>query len=455
MVGLAVCSAPAYATFPSVNLNITSASGCLFGPGLLSASGDAPSAVAAGADITITAPSGGPLTISISFVKFGTTKVAFTSFGFSDTVNSGSGTGTGFATGDQTNVTGFDVMGSTSGTCSFAFTASVSSGSESSGVTADSSSNIITRSDTVNQTTTSGPFVDASNAASFAVTAALGDAQQALTFQRGRAGFSSRGLPAGEWGLPIGVWGNVGYTDSDNDFVSTASSTKRWHGTLGADTSITDWLIVGMGAGYENNDADTTFNSGNSDTKGFTIVTYLGAVISDSLSADFAYGRSFLDTDQFRTAAGTQITSSFEGDRRFAAGNLNYARSFGDWRVSGRGGLFWVGDTQDAFVESNGTPIAESRYKIGRARLGGEVARAYGSFEPYVSATYNLSFEETDTVFGAGVADPGSDNDDILVGVGARYFGDDSLSGSFEFSTLLGRDNVDEYSINVLIRSDF
>ena len=77
-----------------------------------------------------------------------------------------------------------------------------------------------------------------------------------------------------------------------------------------------------MAAGYENNDADTTFNSSNSDTKGFTIVTYLGAVISDSLSADFAYGRSFLDTDQFRTAAGTQITSSFEGDRRFAAGNL-------------------------------------------------------------------------------------------------------------------------------------
>jgi hypothetical protein len=43
----------------------------------------------------------------------------------------------------------------------------------------------------------------------------------------------------------------------------------------------------------------------------------------------------------------------------------------------------------------------------------------------------------------------------MLINLGARYFGADSLSGALEFSTLLGRDNIDEYSINALLRSEF
>ena len=212
---------------------------------------------------------------------------------------------------------------------------------------------------------------------------------------------------------------------------------------------MTETAIIGIAGGYETDDTDTTFNGGNIDTDGFTVVAYAGSLITDSLSVDASFGHSLLDTDQFRTAAGTRITSSVDGDRTFAAANLNYNHQVNDWLLTGIGGVLWAQDKQDAFTESDGTAVGSSRFTLGRVKIGGELARTFGAFEPFVGATFSHAFNQTD------IAGSSNDRSDVLLGAGARYFGSQDVSGSLELNTLLGRDDVEEHSVNFLLRANF
>jgi outer membrane autotransporter protein len=247
------------------------------------------------------------------------------------------------------------------------------------------------------------------------------------------------------------VWSNLGYTKSENDLGTSRSDSKRWHGSVGADLTLDDWLIVGLAAGFESDDTDTIFNGDNIEMKGFPIVTYVDALLTDQLSVDLAIGRTYLETDQFRTSGTTRITSGLKGARVFAAGNLNYGWSIQDWRIRTRAGLLWLRDDQGAFAESNSNAVARSVFRVGRAKFDGEVSRTYGVFEPFLRATYNTTFTLTQSASGG----PSPDRDDMLINLGVRYFGENSLSGALEFNTLLGRDNIEEYSVNLLSRSEF
>ena len=71
----------------------------------------------------------------------------------------------------------------------------------------------------------------------------------------------------------------------------------------------------------------------------------------------------------------------------------------------------------------------------------------YGEWEPFVT--------ETDQVFAAGVADPGQDSTDVLLGIGVRYFGAQGLSGTIEFTSLVGRDHVEQHSLSAVLRAEF
>jgi len=480
-------AASSLASFSTVQLNITSASGCNFTTGTQSgATGNVTGTVATGADISITA---GSLSISISFVKFGSAKVAFTSFSFSDNVNSGSGSGSGFATGNQSNVLGFNVQGSGSGSpgCIFAFTAlggdqvassssststSTSSSTATSSATTTAPSTTVTtqnplaetpgskqtQSDNARAALSNGPFADVVSFLGTLFGSGSGLARNdanGLRLGRNHVGFVARGLSAGESGIPFGVWANLGYTHSENDFASTAFDLNRVHATIGVDTSVTDNVIVGVALGAEDTGSDTVFNSGEQDTSGVSIIPYVAASFGERFSGDLAFGYSNLDIDQFRLAGATRVTSTLDAERWFFAGNVNYVREYGDWHVTTRVGALWARDEQDGFTESDGTANAKQSFRLGRFQLGLELAKTLGAFEPFAGVTLNHTFSQTDQTFPAGVADPGEDLNDGVGRAGVRYFGPGGASGILEFSTLLGRDNVDEFGLTATFRAEF
>ncbi len=271
---------------------------------------------------------------------------------------------------------------------------------------------------------------------------------------------SHAGMAAGDgFAFPYSVWGGFSHTDSSSDFSTTAFDSSRYSFLGGADFSPREGLVMGLALGYEDQEVDTFFNFGEMDADGYTIAPYIAMAVGDQSSFDLTFGYSDIDISQFRSAGGVaggaRISSKVGSERYFVSSNFTTFRDYGEWHVTTQLGVSWAKDKQDAFTESNGTVNARSNFKLGQAKVGAEVARAWGAFEPYASATLEYDFSRTDLPFAAGVARPKYDPADVLIGFGVRYFATDGLSGSLGYSRVFGRENYDESNLQLMVRAEF
>ena len=264
------------------------------------------------------------------------------------------------------------------------------------------------------------------------------------------------GINAGDSADLYGAWASYSYVDFNNNFAATAFDGHRHGGLTGIDISPRENILLGVAAGYEDNTIDTDFNHGHQQTGGFTIAPYFGALLTDTWSLNASAGYSSLSTDQFRTVPGTttQVTSSPDHDRWFATLNLNGLTLYGNWVLGGQLGFLYALDTQDTFVESDGTQVAGLDSRLGQFNVGGEAAYSVGAYEPFVRFSYEHDLKQT-KVGVIGGPQPSFDNDDVLFGTGVRFFGSKGWSGNAEFNTRLGRDNYDEYTLTGTIRYEW
>ena len=268
------------------------------------------------------------------------------------------------------------------------------------------------------------------------------------------AHFSSRGLSAGDHlDVPFGVWLAGSYSDSEDDSVAPFKA-ERVNLTGGIDATFAEDLIVGLSLGVEGSDTRTSANNGQSDTYGFTVAPYLAYLINDTLSVDFAVGYSRLSHDESR-GAGRAITGDTNTRRVFAAGNGNWSTTYDNWYLSARAGITWLSSDLDDFTESDGTFVPGSTFRVGQVSVGGEAAYSYNEWEPYVGTTVNHAYTKTRRLFTAGTTAPEDDRTDVLVNAGVRFFGANGMTGGFEYSTLLLRDDYTEHSFQLNFRADF
>ena len=279
-------------------------------------------------------------------------------------------------------------------------------------------------------------------------------AKSVVSIDSSSARFSSRGLSAGDHlDVPFGVWIAGSYTDSEDDSVAPFEA-ERFNLTGGIDTNFADNLIVGLALGLESADTRTSANNGQSDSFGFTVAPYFAYLVNDAISVDFAVGYSRLSHDESR-GPGRAITGDTNTRRLFAAGNGNWGMAYGNWYVSARGGITWLSSDLDAMTESDGTFVPASTFRIGQLSFGGEAAYSYDEWEPYVGATLSHAYTKTRRAFAAGVAAPSDDRSDLLVNAGVRFFGTNGVTGGFEYSTLLLRDDYTEHSFQLNVRAEF
>ncbi len=276
------------------------------------------------------------------------------------------------------------------------------------------------------------------------------------SFGADASGFNARGMAAGSGNRPpIGVWMGYSYTDTENDFVTTAFDSKRHDLLVGFDVMPADNWLLGVALGLERTESDTRFNQGEQKTTAMTVAPYVGVLLSDWLTVDGTVGVSTVSTDQFRTAGATRVTSDVEATRVFFNVNATATRAFGSVLLTGRTGMLYATQDDDSFRESNGALIPGNRSSLGRLLLGGEVAYSAGAWEPYVGGTFQHDYTRTSAVFAPGVARPKNDDSDVLFSAGIRYFGDNDLAGTLEYSTVLGRRNLDENTFSANVRWKF
>jgi hypothetical protein len=274
--------------------------------------------------------------------------------------------------------------------------------------------------------------------------------------QASNSSLTLSGMSAGEGSsAPVGAWLSYSYADTENDFASTAFSSARHSGLFGLDIMPADNWLLGVSVGLERSSVKTGFNNGEQDITAFTVAPYMGLVFNDWLTLDASIGISDVKNEQFRLQATTRVNSKVRSTRWFANINLAASYSFDALRLTGLGGLLWASQRDDDFLESNGQRTADGRFKIGRSLVGGEIAYSAGAWEPYAGGLFTYDFTSTSQQFAAGVLAPDSDNTDMLLSFGLRYFGTNNITGSLEYSTLLGRKNLTEDSINTSIRWQF
>ena len=269
-------------------------------------------------------------------------------------------------------------------------------------------------------------------------------------------GLTLSGMSAGEGNsMPVGAWFGYSYTDTENDFSTTAFTSTRHSALFGLDAMPTDDLLLGVSVGIERVDVNTRFNSGEQDLTAITVSPYLGLLINDWLTLDATVGIGDVNNDQFRLQGTTRINSEVDSIRWFANTNLAATYSSDALHLTGLAGLLWVTQRDDDFFESNGQFTQDAHYNVGRALLGGEIAYSIGAWEPYASGLFEYDFTSTSQQYAAGVVAPRNDQTDVLFSAGLRYFGNNDISGALEYNTLFGRRDLDEYSINASIRWDF
>ncbi|MGB1111282.1 MAG: autotransporter outer membrane beta-barrel domain-containing protein, partial [Gammaproteobacteria bacterium] len=266
------------------------------------------------------------------------------------------------------------------------------------------------------------------------------------------------GQAAGDDLGPIGVWGSYSYSRLDHDHAAARFDGEQHAGLVGVDFFPSESVLLGVSVGYDMGDIDTQFNGGNVENDGFTIAPYLGLTLGDTTYADLTLGMSFVEYDQRRTsAAGTQVTSSVDSDRLFLTANLNHAYPISDkLAITARAGVLYAEEDTDAFTESDGTVNPSRKVDLTQIQLGGEVSYLFNpSTEGFVNLAYNNDVSSTSTSITTTTSQPFQDDDEFVLGLGARTQIDDSISAGVEFTQIIDRKNYDEYSITLDVRAVF
>jgi len=271
----------------------------------------------------------------------------------------------------------------------------------------------------------------------------------------------TKGYSAGDNFSNWSGWVSYARTQTDNTSFFTQFDSSLNNALVGFDTSPRENMVAGIAFGYEDNDIDTVFNAGEQDIDGFTIAPYFGYLFHPNFSIDASAGYSSIDIDQFRIDS-TNFTSIINGDtdsdRWFVAGNLNAFTRVNDFAFLGRVGIVYSEDDIDAVVETGGpdaftTP--SNTVEFGQIQAGGEVAYSVTALEPYASIYYEHDFEYEKLVLDPRIPRAKNDRNDVRLGLGARYFGENGFSANLEWSIIAGREEFDSHTLSIVGRLEF
>jgi hypothetical protein len=255
------------------------------------------------------------------------------------------------------------------------------------------------------------------------------------------------------------VWVSAMTNSLENDFYRTAFYGATHNLLVGYDFTRSDKYILGVSVGHEASNFTTTFNAGNEKTRGYNFNPYFAWLISDTWSLDLIGGYGQFTTNQSRTIAvlavppvTAAVGSEFKSQRGFVSTNLTNVSTFGNWKLTGSLGYLGSRREQDAYMESDGTAVAESKQTSQQWNLLGEAAYGRGNSEAFFGAMYENTRDPQPIQFPTG-DQPANDPDSVLLTAGWRYFGK-GLSANFVFSSRVAQDQVSEYGFSMTMRID-
>jgi hypothetical protein len=254
------------------------------------------------------------------------------------------------------------------------------------------------------------------------------------------------------------VWFSGVTSSLENTFSRTAFHGATNNIIAGFDVTRSDRYVLGVSVGHEASNFTTTFNNGDEKTRGFNVNPYFAFLLSDKWSLDLVLGYGKFDTRQNRILATGPLTtqsvsSEFDSNRGFASTNLTNVSTLGNWKLTGSLGFLGSRRENDAYTESIGTMVAESKQTSKQWNFLGEAAYGRGNSEVFFGAMYEDNYDQEKLQFAVG-PQPANDPESVVLTAGWRYFGGKGLTGSFVFSGRRGQDQVREYGLSMMLRVD-
>jgi hypothetical protein len=257
-------------------------------------------------------------------------------------------------------------------------------------------------------------------------------------------------------------WVSAATNSLENTFSRTAFYGATHNLLAGFDLTRSDKYVLGFSVGHEASNFTTTFNAGNEKTRGFNINPYFAFLLSDTWSLDLIGGYGQFNTNQSRTTAApiavfpfavtVPVDSEFESKRGFISTNLTNVSTWGNWKLTGSLGYLASRRENDAYVESNGNAVAESKQTAEQWNLLGEAAYGRGNSEAFFGAMYENTRDPQKIAFTTG-EQPANDPDSVLLTAGWRHFGK-GLTANFMFSSRVAQEQVKEYGFSMMLRID-
>ena len=280
------------------------------------------------------------------------------------------------------------------------------------------------------------------------------------------------GMNAGGTFNNIGVWGSFNSGNVDNDFVFSPYDMTSRGFMVGADFQPMENAVLGLSAGYNHDDIETTFNGGKVKTDTATVAAYGAMALAGGLSVDAVLGYSDLNTTQNRLslfiagfsdpfaalAPGTPIDSDVDATRLFGAINLNGFWNPRHFLVSATVGYLYSETDQDSFTESGGgvsvTRPGET-FVLSQWHAGATLGYDFGTFlEPYAGADYSYDISREEVTVGTGLQQPANDRSELIYRIGMRYYGDNGISAALEWNANALRQDIDSNGLMLTLRLD-
>lgn len=181
----------------------------------------------------------------------------------------------------------------------------------------------------------------------------------------------------------------------------------------GADTLLTDSLLVGFGTQFDWIEMDAAGSDGTADGWGFMVGPYMTARLAPNLYFDArgAWGRSYNDVSPLGT-----YVDEFGAERWLATAALIGEFTAGDLTVSPEARLSWFRETSDAFVDSFNDAIPSVTTETGSLSFGPTVRQRIALDDdafvsPYATLTGIWTFAQetsaTGLASGPSLADEG------------------------------------------------
>ena len=209
--------------------------------------------------------------------------------------------------------------------------------------------------------------------------------------------------PQRDWLGWIDVRGtSFGQSSVGNDLKGNQINT-----TAGLTRKLTPDFLVGGFGGYEHFDYSSDALNGRLKGDGWTVGTYLGWRLPQSLRFDVAVAHSSIGYDD---AAGT-ATGTFSGSRWLASSGLTGTYRWQALVLQPSARIYALWEHEGAYTDSLGTLQAERNFSTGRASAGTKVSYPFAwsattSLTPYVGVYGDYYFSSDDAMTVGATAPP-------------------------------------------------